>query len=325
MVSQTCDQCGSSVAADEQFCPNCGSFIDPMSPRRAPASGNVISVSSDGTYEEFSLEEAPPEDDNDEHIPPPAPKPGKAITCPSCHAANPDTNRHCQECGARLSQGPLPTAPRPAVQATAGVRAALAISGLLFVVIVVALGFNFFGGDPVSTDTTVATTSQTTPTVPENATIDILAVECSHTGLGSLACENLIDGTDAEYQVNWEEIELNEETFTIKLIFDRPMVVSRIDWTGIADPDRFKQNFRARGLTVEADGTLVEVLIELQDTPGLQTENYAALNANFIEITINSAYQAEVAGGNVFRELAIAEIELWGRPATPVTQTTEGG
>ena len=34
MVTQTCEQCGATVAADEQFCPNCGGFIDPMKPHR---------------------------------------------------------------------------------------------------------------------------------------------------------------------------------------------------------------------------------------------------------------------------------------------------
>lgn len=316
-----CGHCGAEVASDEQFCPVCGSFIDPMNPARPPASGNVISVSSDGSYEEFSLDDAPPvEEGEHEHTPPPLTS--KTVTCPSCGAHNPESNRHCQECGARLSQAPLPTAPRPAVQATAGVRAALAISGLLFVVIVIALLFNFIGGDDTATDTTLGATTTTQQAIQEVAKIDVLLVECSHEGLGSFTCENLISGSDSEYQVNWEEIEDAEESVTIRLVFDRPMVVTRIDWIGLSDPTRFKQNYRARGLTVDADGSLAQVPIELDDTPGVQTENYATLNANWIEITIQSAFQAEVVDGNVFREMAINEIEVWGRPANPTSDTT---
>ena len=324
MVSQTCDQCGASVAADEQFCPECGSFIDPMSPPRSHGHGPVISVSSDGSYEEFSLDEQPPpEDDEEPAVPPPVTT--KTTGCPSCGAINPAGNRHCQECGARLSQDPLPTAPRPAVQATAGVRAALAISGLLFVVIVIALLFNFFGGEDVASDTTVQATTTTQPSVQEPAKIDILLVECSQPGLGSFTCENLVSGTDDEYQVNWEELVAAEEALTIKLVFDRPMTVTRLDWTGISDPDRFRQNFRARGLTVKADDSFTDHAIELADTPGIQTERYATLNANWVEITVQSAYLAEVVGGNVFRELAITEIELWGYPTNLTSDTTSDG
>ena len=319
MVSQTCNHCGASVAADEQFCPKCGNFIDPMAPPPRPAPENVIAVKSDGNYEEFSLDEEPPDDETDESTKAEPPSGGDAVTCPSCGATNPSGNRHCQECGARLNQGPLPTAPRPAVQATAGVRAALAISGLLFAVIVVALLFNFFGGDGAASDTTIGSTTTTAPSIVEPAVIDILDQECSPDGLGSFTCPNLVSGTNAEYQVNWEEIEAEEGNITIKLIFRQPIIVTRIDWVGIEDPTRFKQNYRARGLTIDAQGSLTQVPIELDDTPGIQTVNYAAVNANWIEITIQSAYQAEVTDANVFRELAIDEITIWGRPANPTS------
>jgi len=317
--SQTCNHCGASVAADEQFCPTCGNFIDPMAPAPPPAPGNVIAVSSNGNYEEFSLDEEPPGDEIDESQEAGAARTGKAVTCPSCGTTNPSGNRHCQECGARLNQDPLPTAPRPAVQSTAGVRAALAISGLLFAVIVVALLFNFFSGDGAASDTTIGSTTTTQPVITEPAVIDILDQECDPEGLGSFTCSNLVSGSNAEYQVNWEDIEAEEGNITIKLIFRQPIIVTRIDWVGIEDPTRFKQNYRARGLTIDAQGSLTQVPIELDDTPGIQTVNYAAVNANWIEITIQSAYQAEVMDGNVFREMAIDEITIWGRPANPTS------
>jgi len=69
--------------------------------------------------------------------------------------------------------------------------------------------------------------------------------------------------------------------------------------------------------TVVETGSM-EVISEYA-TPGIQIVNYAAVNANWIEITIQSAYQAEVVDGNVFRELAIDEITIWGRPANPTS------
>ena len=318
MVSQTCANCGSSVAADEQFCTNCGHFIDPMEPTRRSAperSGGVISVNSDGTYEEFQLDDGPPEE-GDEAVAS-APTSGRTSGCPSCGAINPASNRHCQECGARLNQAPLPTAPRPAVQATAGVRAAVAISGLLFVVIVIALLFNVFGGEDPTTAPTVTSTTTPSTTLPSPDVIDILDTNCSHPGLGSFSCSNLTSGTSAEYQVNYEELVDNGEKIVITLIFREPMVVTRIDWTNLADVDRFKQNYRARGISIVADSNVTAVRVELQDTPGIQTVPFAAFNTNSIEITIESDYQAQLVNGNTFPEIAIDEITVIGRPANP--------
>jgi hypothetical protein len=317
VVSRTCEQCGATVAADEQFCPQCGAFMDPLEPagssgsRPRPATPNVISVSSDGNYEEFALDQPPVE-----------PKParvtnGDAIECPSCGTGNPATNLHCQNCGARLRQGPLPTAPRPAVQATAGVRAALAISGLLLVVILVALIFNVFGGEETATSTTSGASTTTTASQTENNPIEVIRVDCVPQGLGSYACSNLIAGEGSEFQVNWEELEAAETNLIITLYFREPMTVSRIEWSNIGDQVRFSQNHRARGLLLNSDNQVAEWVTELQDSPGLQIIDYAALNATWIEITVTSTHRAQVTEGNIYSEIAIDEITVWGRPALP--------
>ena len=124
---------------------------------------NIISVTSDGNYEEFNLDN-PPRDESPRKK---AVSERGDVSCPSCGASNPPSNRHCQECGARLKQGPLPTAPRPAVQATAGVRAALAISALLFGVVVIAILFNVFSGEDTPSSTTVVASSSTSGSVQQ--------------------------------------------------------------------------------------------------------------------------------------------------------------
>lgn len=328
MASRRCDQCGASVAADEQFCPNCGSFLDPLDPGSHRGRENVIAVSSDGNYEEFELGTPPPASERSSSSQGGG---GRGeITCPSCGAVNPANNRHCQECGARLSQGPLPTAPRPAVQATAGVRAALAISALLFGVVVIALLFNIFNGDPAVSGTTGVPESTTSAPAAELAPIDILDVECSQEGIGAFICDNLISGTDTEYQFTYEDVPEGEPV-TIRLIFDRPMVVQRIDWVNLEDATRLKRNYRAHGIVIEADNSLQPFLHQLDDLAGSQPINYAALDSNFITITIESDYPAEVVDGNVFREMAIQEIRVIGRPGTatngtaPSTTTTTPG
>ncbi len=40
---------------------------------------------------------------------------------------------------------------------------------------------------------------------------------------------------------------------------------------------------------------------------------------------MQSAYQAEVVDGNVFRELAINEIAVWGYPTNLTSDTTSDG
>ncbi len=335
MASQTCEQCGEEVAHDEQFCPSCGAFFDPMStgPRarpRASAGGHVISVSSDGPsrssegpYEEFSLDE-PPEGAaaaGEGHA-----EGSRDVNCPSCGALNPPNNRHCQECGARLRQGPLPTAPRPAVQATAGVRAALAISGLLFGVIIIALLFNIFTGEDSEAADSTTTTSTTLPVIVEPGPIEILDETCVPEGIGSLICANLTSGTPQEYQVSWEEVLLEEGEVTITFTFLEPMAITEIQWTNIEDTTRFRQNYRARGVTISAQDSLSPVPVELADQQGTQVVRYSALNTAKLDLTIVSAYDAEIVEENRFDELAIDEITVIGRPVTPTTtSSTTGG
>lgn len=316
MAVRRCKQCDASVAADEQFCPNCGAFIDPLAPE---SHGNIISVSSSG-FETFQLSEPPEElkrrPERGSH------GNGNSIQCPSCGAANPSSNRHCEECGARLSQAPLPTAPRPAVQATAGVRAALAISGILFGVVIVALAFNVLGGDDTPTSTTAAATSTTALVEQENAPIPVISQSCSVDGISSFVCANLTSGTDDSYQVNWEDLQAEGGIITIRLTFDQPMVVQQILWRNLTDQVRFQQNYRPRGLVITASDAISDVLHDLEDIPGEQVIQYAAVGANWIEFEITSAWAATVTEGNVFRDIAIDEITIIGRPQAAATNTT---
>lgn len=342
MASQTCEHCGAIVAGDEQFCPSCGTFMDPMTapgsrPRTTRRGDSVISISSDGpsdspqetsdpAYEDFSLDPGPPGNDV-----PPRPTQatprgngngnGGPVNCPSCGALNPGNNRHCQECGARLRQGPLPTAPRPAVQATAGVRAALAISGLLLGVILIALFFNIFTGDDPEASGSTSTTSTTSPQVLETGPIEILEENCTPEGISSFICPNLTSGTTDEYQVSWDEA--REQGVTIELSFLQPMAITEIRWTNIEDATRFRQNYRAQSITILAqDSVAGPVPARLQDQQGTQIVPYSALNTTTLTIHIVDAYQAERVDDNIFDELAIDEIEVIGRPVVAPTGTT---
>ena len=332
MASQICGQCGASVAADEQFCPQCGSFIDPLTPgsvvtppptgRPGTRPGNVISISSDGNntskYEEFSLQEPPAE-----AKPPPTQPPrktnGDTIECPSCQATNPAGNRHCQQCGARLQQGALPTAPRPAVQSTAGVRAAVAISALFLVVVLAAVIFNFARGGDNGANGTTTSTGQITTTAQSstpNAPLTVLSETCDPQGIGTLQCSNLTDGSNTtEYQINWEALStVPDAKVTITLSFEVAMTIDRIEWVNIIDETRFRQNHKARGVSFVADNALIPVPAEIQNQAGGHFISFAAVGAHRITIEVVSTWLPEVVDNQTFRELAIAEIVVWGRP-----------
>lgn len=309
MARHVCTNCGATVV-DEEFCPTCGSWIDPLTTGR---------VRDDEEFEEFDLEDRPPG---------PSGRSGDPLICPSCGATNPPGNRHCEECGARLRQGPLPAAPRPAVQTTAGVRAVIALSGLLGVVVLGALLINLFSDDGTTTTTLdggATSTTTTTGGVVEPAPVSIIDATCDPPGLGgSFGCSNVIDGeTDSEFQINWVELPANEQQVTIHLVLSQPMVVTRIFWTNIVDEDRFRLNYRAKGLRVEAEGNPIPVSIELQNEPGQQEFAFAAVRTTTVTITVLSHYEAEVVGdATPFEDLAVAEIVVIGFPALDTNGTT---
>ena len=299
MARHVCTNCGATVV-DEEFCPTCGSWIDPLTTERGRNSDE---------FEEFDLEDRPV---------PTITRTGEPLICPSCGATNPPNNRHCEECGARLRQGPLPAAPRPAVQATAGVRAVVALSGLLGVVVLAALLINLFSDNDSGTTTTLTgdTTSTTDSVVEVPGVIEIIQATCTPAGLeGAFGCSNLIDGTDEMFQIDWNELPANAKTVEIYLVFAEPMVVQRIDWTNIADADRFRRNYRAKGLRIEAEGNPVPFPFELQDEPGPvpQQIGFATIRSNWVKIIITSEYAAEVVNDfEPFDELAIVEITIIG-------------
>jgi hypothetical protein len=183
------------------------------------------------------------------------------------------------------------------------------------VVILVALAFNLFGDDTTAASTTAPPGSTTSSVTTENSPIEVIRADCVPPGLGSFACSNLVGGEGSEFQVNFEELELQEQSLKITLYFREPMTVSRIEWVNISDETRFRQNHRARGLVLNSDNQVAEWVTELDDTPGLQVVDYAALNATWIEITVTSTHRSVVTSGNVFPEIAIDEITVWGRPA----------
>jgi hypothetical protein len=199
-------------------------------------------------------------------------------------------------------------------------------------VVLGALVLNLFRDDPTTTTTTLAgsettdTSTETTALIEDPEPIRILVANCTPEGLGgSFGCSNLINDNEGEFQVNWNDLPDTEKTVVIELTFAQPMVVERIDWNNIEDETRFRLNYRVKGITIDAEGNLIPVGQELQNEPGLQSFPFAAIRANWIRITVQSVWNAEVtADQEPFDELAIDDITVIGYPAPDTTTSTTG-
>ena len=319
MTPRVCDNCGASVG-DEDFCPTCGSWLEPVSASTRKG--------GEAEYEEFTLSDAPPAGAPAER----RVYPVETVPCPVCGSANPSTNRHCEECGARLSQANLPVAPRPAVTSTAGTRALMAISGILFAVVVIALLFNLFtGGDEeVAPPTEESTTTTSTEPTPEPQ--PVLRADCVPAGLGaSFACDNLVNGNDGEWQIKWTDLAPGE-TAIVTLNFAEPIIIRAIEWVNLPEGDRFLRNYRAKTVFATTDGNPVAFPLAVADEPGSQVLEFSSLRTLQLELEISDVWSPQVTEGDVFTELAVEGINVIGYPAPSVrtengdaTTTTGGG
>lgn len=240
---------------------------------------------------------------------------------------NPPNRQSCEQCHIRLSHSDLPLAPRPAIRTNARVRAVIATGTTILAVAVFALLFNLFTGDSEGDGETAETTSateaptSTTAPPPIPTTQGVLSVQCSPEGLGAnYACDNLINGKTGEWQLRWTDITPGTQV-TIKLIFEQPITVRRLEWVNLSDDTRFYQNFRVRTMDAGSDSG-VAVPLNLVDRPGSQIVDLAIMRTNQLTLTITTVYDAESRNGTAFKELAVQGINVIGYPAAPLTLET---
>ena len=289
-------------------------------------------------FEEFSLDE-PGSYDQPADYGGYAPPPPALVTCPSCGAGQPATNRHCEQCGARLSQSALPVAPRPLGGMTAGTRALAVLGSVIGVVIVLAVLLNLFsGGDDTTAGDTVAgddggsdvsESTSTTATAPLQQ-IDPIDVRCSsELNDTTLACGNLIDRSAEP----WNDAGLQGVGATMTFTFAEPVALTQIHFINLEDDVRFQRNYRIRGVEIQADDLpglpIIDEIANDNARPHVVTVN--TLGTAQVIISVNSTHPSEPVDGKAFEELAVQEIEFWGRvvgsPAVPSDDagTDDGG
>ena len=300
MTQQTCSNCGAHFE-DQQFCPDCGQWVDPL---------------DETHFEEFTLGDSPPVDDESFADVPAAAPIRQLVNCPSCGAANPEHNRHCEECGARITQGPLPVAPQPMIRTTAGARALAVILGVVAVVAVLAFGWNALFGDSGDPDPNETSTTSTTQAAVSSQQVVPISVTCSstlETSAGSFACDNLVDGTDRY----WNDQSAQGRDAFIEFTFAEPIAIEQIVFKNVVDDESFRKNYRVKGFEIVTDDLPDRPFIDqLDDDNRSQLILLATLRTRQLTFRVTSTYAAEaVTGETPFNELAIDEFEFYGRPA----------
>lgn len=288
-------------------------------------------------FEEFQLGEPGSYEDTDSYEPTYQPAPPALVTCPSPGAAQPATNRHCEQCGARLSQAPLPVAPRPLAGVSAGTRALTVILAVLAGVVVLALGFQFFGGDDGGTaaeettpgeeaDGTTATSVAEGEAGPIEQIIPIDITCSSQLNDDTLACDNLIDGDDT---TDWNDASLQGEGAVFNITFADTVQLQQIHFTNLPDDVRFRRNFRIRTLEIvtnDLPGLPIPAEIP-DDNQRPHVVQAPTLGTTTVTIRVLSTWPSEAVDGRAFDELALSEIEFWGRVVTdaaPESDNTTG-
>ncbi len=274
----------------------------------------------DDLFEPFELEDGPPPPGSEPPPPPPtqqkppqASAPVEQAACPSCGAFNPAYNRHCEQCGARLTKEPLPVAPAPMVRATPGGRALSVLAAAVLVVALIALLVNVFrGGDDEATSTT--TTSTTTTAVPSVIQFTPTDVIASSAIAESYSDSNLIDGS---LETEWQATASDD--LTIEFRFAQPVQIEYLEVYNITDQNRFLRNYRIEGYNITVDDLPgVTYRNTLKDQAGgPQRIEIASIETTSLTLDILSSFASQPLGGEIaFRELVVAEIKFYGTSAS---------
>lgn len=266
-------------------------------------------------FEEFELGEPAGWEDEDPRRP--YESPAYLLACPSCGVEQNSTNRHCEQCGARLGQRRIAVATPPLRSVNAGGRALGVIVVVIALVVVAALVISAVrngGDDGNGADTVVTDSTVTTSTVTTLQAVDAhrpFSITCSSEYNATLGCDNLID----EVEDYWNDGSLRGEDAWIIATFDYPISFKRVLLVNVDNEEKFRRNYRVRVMEIEAN-----------DIPGVPFRGDIP-NANDrphpvrvetgatteLRIEIKATWPSEaVSGGQGFDELAIQELEFWG-------------
>ena len=278
--------------------------------RRVPVDDEKRIESFDDLFEPFELEE--PESGLDAPEPEvQAPAEVPTVICPSCGTHNPNFNRHCEACGARLTRGPLPVAPPPLIRATPGSRA---LGVLAAIVLVVALGALVWrvvnGGTEAAAPEETTTTTSTTAALTIERLLPFEVTASSE--LAGFEAANLID---ANPDNSWNDKSLRGSGAELTFRFAQAVQIVEIEVQNLTDPDRFRRNYRVQGYQITTNDLPTPVAGVLENTNEAQKIRIASLDTTELKFIVTSTYPAEATpeGAPPFNELAIQEFRFYGQ------------
>jgi hypothetical protein len=231
------------------------------------------------------------------------------VACPSCGAQNPEYNRHCEECGAKLSQDPLPVAPLPTSRTSPGARALGVLAAVVLVVALVALIFNVFrtGENGTVAEDTTTSTAAAAPV----AAVELFASSVrASSEIDNHEASNLIDGDPA---TDWNDEGLRGKDAWLEFTFAQPVQLTEIELQNLNDDERFKRNYKIQGYVITVDDMDIEIPGRLENTNDPQRIPIASLGTSSLIVRVTSTYTAEPAGDRPpFNELALEGVRFFG-------------
>jgi hypothetical protein len=292
-------------------------LFEPFELGETPAGSESSAPTADDITETFDPPPVPPasaqtgeQPVHHDHVKSPGDN-GELINCPSCGSQNPVFNHHCERCGSRLGQDPMPIAPAPQSRSSAGGRALGVLAAVVLVVALVALMMNIFRGGEADVAGPETSSSSTTTTVLV-PTVELFAASASASSQVAVAFgpENLIDGNP---ETRWNDDSQRGVGAWLEFTFATPVQIREIVLQNVTDNEKFKRNYKIQGYTITVNDLNVPISGRLANSNEPQTVKIASLETFTLRIEVTTTHPAEPIGDNPpFEELALQGVQFFG-------------
>ncbi len=312
-----CSQCGTLVASDVEFCPNCNFYMswakDPEDEESAARSPRL-----------------PDEEVVPKPTPPPEPLVESGDPCPQCETPNAPARVFCRRCGQDLRKEEETPAPVPVDRGRPPWLVPVLV--VVGVAVILALWVALSGGEdePVAAETTLGpaesvTTTTVAPTTETTAPPVVVAVlpaeQISVTASSSLpgdayAPANLIDGS---LETAWNHCGTGCDVtgdarqgvgVTLRFGFD-----GEVTLTGFRIANGYQKESETIGDIWVKNNRIQEVFIttsggsetlQVADERGFQTVEIQPVSTTYLLLEVTKVYE----GDGTYNDLGVSEIEL---------------